>query len=166
MAESSSAFQEESTGAEVQLVIFNMGDEEYGVDIQDVCEIIKLTEITKVPKAPTFIEGVINLRGQITPIMDLRKRLGLPVTETTGDNDGMRVIISEFGGSTAGMIVDSVTEVLRLPEKQIDSASSISTVSEGEVIKGVGKIDDRLLILLDFNTLLSQNEAKELENVG
>ncbi|MEE8400986.1 MAG: chemotaxis protein CheW [Candidatus Hydrothermarchaeaceae archaeon] len=160
MAESSSTFIEEGSEAEIQIVVFNMGDEEYGVDIHEVREIIKLTEITKVPRAPEFIEGVINLRGQITPIMDLRKRLGLQITEATDDNT--RIIISEFGGSTAGMIVDSVTEVLRLSEKNIDTAPSVSKSTDGGVIKGVGKIDDRLLILLDFNTLLSQNEAREL----
>lgn len=147
---------------EIQLVVFRLGKEEYAVDINQVREIIKIADITRVPKAPEFIEGVINLRGQISPIMDLRKRLNLPVSEKDEDT---RIIITEVGSSVVGMIVDSVTEVRRLSEKSIDSTPSISTGVGTEFIRGVGKVDDRLLIVLDIEKILTKGEEKQLENI-
>jgi purine-binding chemotaxis protein CheW len=154
--------EEGAVGTEAQIVVFRLAQEEYGVDIQQVREIIKVADITKVPKAPEFIEGVINLRGQITPVMDLRKRLELP---ETGREDETRIIITELDKNVVGMVVDSVTEVYRLPEKNIDPTPTISSEVGAEFIKGVGKLEDRLLILLDLNKILSKKEEKELEKI-
>ena len=153
---------DEVIGAEIQLVVFRLGKEEYGVDIQQVREIIKVTDITRVPKAPDFLEGVINLRGQITPVMDLRKRLDFPEAERDED---ARIIVTEVGKNVVGMIVDSVSEVHRLPEKSIDPTPTISTEVGTEFIKGVGKMGDRLLILLDLKKILSKTEEKQLEKI-
>lgn len=153
---------DESIGKEIQLVVFRLAREEYGVDIQQVREIIKVIDITRVPKAPEFIEGVINLRGQITPIMDLRKRLDLPELER---GEETRIIIIEIGKNVVGMIVDAVMEVHRLPEKNIDPTPTISSEVGSEFINGVGKLGDRLLILLDLKKILSKKEEKQLEKI-
>lgn len=153
---------DETVGKEIQLVVFRLAKEEYGVDIQQVREIIKVIDITRVPKAPEFIEGVINLRGQITPVMDLRKRLDLPELER---GEETRIIIIEIGKNVVGMIVDAVTEVHRLPEKNIDPTPTISTEVGAEFINGVGKLGDRLLILLDLKKVLSKKEEKQLEKI-
>lgn len=152
----------EDIGNEVQLVVFNLGTEEYGVDITQVREIVKVSNITKIPNSPSFIEGVINLRGQITTVMDLRKRLNVGTPDVTDDT---RIIIIELEKSTVGMMVDSVTEVQRLPEKSIDSTPSISMEVGTEYIMGVGKLDDRLLILLDLKKILSGKEENQLEEI-
>ena len=152
---------------EVQLVVFQLGTEEFGVDIKQVKEIIKVTEITRIPNSPSFVEGVINLRGQITTVMDLRKRLDLEVSEQT---ENTRIIIVELEKNTVGMIVDSVAEVLRLSRSEIEPTPSISTEVDTEYIMGVGKLSDedrtRLLILLDLTKVLSQEEVAQIEEVG
>jgi purine-binding chemotaxis protein CheW len=153
---------DEIIGTEIQLVVFKLANEEYCVDIQQVREIIKVLDVTRVPKAPDFIEGVINLRGQITPVLDLRKRLDLPEFERGEDT---RIIVIELGKNVVGMVVDSVMEVCRLPEKNIDPTPIISTEVGAEFIKGVGKLGDRLLILLDLGIVLSKEEEKQLEKI-
>lgn len=153
---------EEAVGAEVQLVVFRLASEEYGVDIQQVREIIKVIDITRVPMAPDFIEGVINLRGQITPVMDLRKRLDLPELER---GEETRIIVVELEKNVVGMIVDEVEEVQRLHERDIDPTPTISMEVGAEFINGVGKLGDRLLILLDLHKILSKKEEKELEKI-
>ena len=150
----------EVRGEEHQLVVFYLGDEAFGVDIEQVREIIKMTDITQMPNAPEFVEGIINLRGQITTIMDLRKRLGIKVSEADVHT---RIIVHEASGSTLGMIVDSVTEVIKLNGKDIDPPSEAST--NAKYIKGVGKLGDRLLILLDINKVLSQEELAQIEKI-
>ncbi|NOZ76311.1 MAG: chemotaxis protein CheW [Euryarchaeota archaeon] len=157
---------DEQVSEEVQLVVFSLGDEEFGVDIKSVREIIKMTEITRVPNSPEFVEGVINLRGQITTVIDLRKRLDIPPRERDEDT---RIVIVDLEKTTVGMIVDSVSEVLRLPKKDIDPTPAISTDVEADYIRGVGKLkkgeQDRLLILLDLKKILSREEKRELESV-
>ncbi len=145
---------------EHQLVVFHLDDEAFGVDIGQVKEIIKMAEITQMPNAPEFVEGIINLRGQITTIMDLRKRLGMKVADT---DENTRIIIVEASGSTLGLIVDSVSEVLRMSGKDIDPPSAAST--HAEYVQGVGKLDDRLLILLDLNRILSKEEIGQMERL-
>jgi purine-binding chemotaxis protein CheW len=152
---------QEGVGEEIQLVVFKLGSEEYGVEIGQVREIIKMTKITNIPNAPPFLEGVINLRGQITAVMDLKKRLGL---KGDGNND-TRIIITEVGDTVMGMIVDSVSEVLRLGVKDIDPTPSISTDIEAEYLKGVGKLKDRLIILLDLEKILSPKEVAQVEKI-
>ena len=145
---------------EVQLVVFKIGEEEFGVEINQVREIVKLVSITRMPKAPVFIEGVVNLRGQIITVIDLAKRLELP---STGKTDSTRIMVVEVGEDTVGMIVDSVSEVLRLSTDNIeDTPSLIDTEVHEQYLRGVGKSEDRLLILLDLNEVLSTEEIKHM----
>lgn len=149
-------------GAILQLVTFKLGAEEFGVDILKVQEINKMMSITKIPNAPTFIEGVINLRGKIIPIVDLRKRLGFrdqPYDKST------RIIVVELDGLVLGFIVDSVSEVLRIPENTIEPPPSMVAGIESEYIEGVGKLDERLLILLELKKVFSSPEKKDIENI-
>lgn len=146
----------------LQLVTFHLGEEEFGIDILKVQEIIRLLTITKVPNAPHFVEGVINLRGRVIPILDLRKRFNLKIKE---NDKNTRIIVVIINGMTVGFIVDSVSEVLRIPKETVEPAPPVVAGVESEYIKGVGKLDDRLLILLDLEKLLTEKEKKEISNV-
>ncbi len=149
---------------EIQLVSFLVGKEEFGADILMVQEIIRMQPITRVPNAPHFVEGVINLRGKVIPIVDLRKRLNV---ETDVDARKIRIIVVDVDGKITGFIVDAVSQVLRIPKHTIEPAPSI--VIEGidsEYITGVSKLNDKLLILLDFNKILSRRERQELNEVN
>jgi purine-binding chemotaxis protein CheW len=120
-----------------------------------VQEIIRMMDITKVPRAPDFVEGVINLRGKVIPIIDLRKRFGL----STRDHDKhTRIIVIEINNMIVGFVVDSVSEVLRIPASTVEPPPPVVSGLESEYISGVGKLEDRLLILLDLNKLLSGEE--------
>jgi purine-binding chemotaxis protein CheW len=146
----------------IQLVTFSIGEEEFGVDILQVQEIIRTMEITKVPRAPEFVEGVINLRGKVIPIVDLRRRFGL----ATRDHDKhTRIIVIEINQMIVGFVVDSVSEVLRIPSGTVEPPPPVVSGMESEYISGVGKLQDRLLILLDLNKLLSSEEREALGQV-
>jgi len=136
---------------ELQLVSFNVGNEEFGVDILKVQEINRMVEITRVPQAPRYIEGVINLRGKVIPIVDLRKRFNLESKEHDKDT---RIVVVDIGGNIMGMIVDSVSEVLRLQASTIEPPPEIVTGLTSECIKGVAKLEDRLLIFLDLSKVI------------
>ena len=148
-------------GETIQVVSFKLGSEEYGVDIAQVQEINRMVAITHVPRAPQFMEGVINLRGQLIPIIDLRTRFGMPRAEHTKNT---RIVVTEIGAKRVGMVVDSVSEVLRLPVEQIEAAPDMITGVGTEYIRGVGKIEDRLIILLDLARIISTAEKRELES--
>ncbi|MDD5773907.1 MAG: chemotaxis protein CheW [bacterium] len=146
---------------EKQLVIFFMAGEEFGVDISQIKEIIRMQDITSIPSAPEFIMGVINLRGQIIAVMNLAKRFGLKEIKLT---DKARIIVAEVKDNTVGLIVDEVPEVLRIPEESIDPAPEmIETQIHSEFIKGVGKLENRLVILLDVDRILSHEEIKKVK---
>ena len=146
---------------EYQLVVFKIGEEEFGVDISQVREIVRLIEVTYMPKAPAFIEGVVNLRGQIVAVIDLAKRLGIP-SRPRGDTT--RIIVIEIGENTVGMIVDSVSEVLRISSGEIEEVPGlIETEVPEHYIRGVGKLKDRLLVLLDLSRVLSHEEVVRVE---
>lgn len=145
-----------------QFVVFKLGDEEYGVDILQVKTIERIMNITRVPKAPKFVEGVINLRGEVVPVIDLRKRFDLPAKERT---DSTRIIIVNVDSITVGMIVDSASEVIHLSKEQIEAAPAIVGGIDSDYISGVGKIDERLLILLNLNKVLKSEELIQLENL-
>jgi len=147
----------------LQLVSFKIGTEEFGVDILNVQEIIKIVQITKVPNSPVFVEGVINLRGKVIPVIDLRTRLGLQKIEHDKDT---RIIVVELSKSTIGFIVDAVNEVLRIPISITEAPPEIVAGVDSEFIKSVGKLDDRLLILIDLNKILLQDEAKQIEKMN
>ncbi len=147
----------------LQLVTFKLENEEFGVDILKVQEINKMMNITKIPNAPFYIEGVINLRGKIIPIVDLRKKLGF---ESKAYDKATRIIVIELDGLVLGFVVDSVSEVLRIPGNTIEPPPTIIGGVESEYIEGVGKLDDRLLILLELKKIFAGSERKELEKVN
>jgi purine-binding chemotaxis protein CheW len=147
----------------IQVVSFKLGSEEYGVDIAQVQEINRMVAVTHVPRAPQFMEGVINLRGQLIPIIDLRTRFAMPRAEHSKNT---RIVVTEIGTKRVGMVVDSVSEVLRLPVDQIEDAPEMLTGVDTEYIRGVGKIEDRLIILLDLARIISGAEKRELEASG
>lgn len=146
----------------LQLVTFSIGEEEFGVDILKVQEIIRTMEITKVPRAPEFVEGVINLRGKVIPIIDLRRRFGL----SSKDHDKhTRIIVIEINNMIVGFVVDSVSEVLRIPAGTVEPPPPVVAGMESEYISGVGKLQDRLLILLDLDRLLSSEDLDVLGQI-
>lgn len=139
-----------TVGERLQLVTFEVVDEEYAVDILAVQEINRMMELTRVPQAPPEVEGVINLRGKIIPVLDLRKRFGLPVVE---NSDQSRIIVVEVHGRVIGFIVDRVHEVLRIDSRIVEPAPAMVCSVDSEFIAGVGKVDDRLIILLELEKL-------------
>jgi purine-binding chemotaxis protein CheW len=141
-----------STMNEIQLVVFDLASEHYGVDISDVREIMRMQNITKVPGAMSYVEGVINLRGKVLPVLDLRKRLGLKVAEQTEES---RIVVVDIADGEVGVIVDAVTEVLRVQNASIDPPSSMMAQGNSDYLRGIAKLTDRLIILLDLNKLLS-----------
>ena len=137
---------------EIQLVVFDLASEHYGVDISDVREIMRMQNITKVPGAMSYVEGVINLRGKVLPVLDLRKRLGLKVAEQTEES---RIVVVDIADGEVGVIVDAVTEVLRVPNAAVEPPSSMVAQGNSDYLRGIAKLTDRLIILLDLNKLLS-----------
>jgi len=145
---------------ENQLVVFTLAKEHYGVRIAVVESIIKLQPITAVPCSPAFVEGVTNLRGRVLPVIDLRKRFGLPAEEPTKDT---RIVVVEMNGTLVGMIVDAVSEVLRVPVESIESPSPIMTTVDSAFITGIAKVGERLIVLLDLEKVLSPEEKADLK---
>ena len=147
-------------GKILQLVTFKVDNEEFAVDILKVQEINKMITITRIPNAPPFVEGVINLRGKIIPIVDLRKRLGF---EGKSYDKSTRIIVIELDGMVLGFIVDSVSEVLRISDSTVEPPPSLVAGVESDYIEGVGKLNNRLLILLELKKIFSASDRKELE---
>jgi purine-binding chemotaxis protein CheW len=146
---------------ELQLVIFKISQQEFGVEINQVREIVRLVPITPVPRAPSFIEGVVSLRGQVLAVIDLAKRLNMKASPRS---EKTRIIVIETEENTIGMIVDEVTEVLRLPQENIDQAPElIASEIQQKYLKGVGKLGDRLLILIDLVKILSPEEIEDVK---
>ena len=146
---------------EKQFVCFQINEEDFAVNIMQVQEIIRVEEITVVPRAPVFVEGVVNLRGDILPVIDMRTRFGLTRVERSDRN---RIIVVDISGKTTGFIVDSVSEVLRIPVKQIEVAPDVvADDGRGQFIEGIGKLDDgkRIIIVIAVNSLLSSKENAE-----
>jgi purine-binding chemotaxis protein CheW len=155
--------QKEFDSKEVlQLVTFRLGNEEYSVDILSVQEIIRHMDLTRVPKAPEFVDGVINLRGKVIPVLDLRKRFGLNADEKTNET---RIIVVDISDKTVGFKVDAVSEVLRLSADTVEPPPSIVTDVDSEYIKGVGKMEGRLIILLDVSKILTTSEQEGLGGI-
>lgn len=148
---------------EHQLVIFELANEHYGVDIAAVEGIIKMQLITVVPHAPSFVEGVTNLRGAVLPVIDLRKRFNLPLEDTTKNS---RIINITFDTFKVGMIVDAVSEVLRVPEDAIEPTPPIVTTVDSAFITGIAKLEGRLIILLDLGKILSINDQEKLMSMA
>jgi purine-binding chemotaxis protein CheW len=148
--------------SEQQLVVFDLGKESYGVEVSTVLSIIRMQEVTAVPNTAEYVEGVINLRGKVIPVVDLRKRFGLEATEHTKDT---RIVVVGIGQHDIGVIVDSVTEVQRIPAEAIESQSSVATIQRSEFLMGIAKTEDRMIILLDLASMLSQEDAEAVDQV-
>lgn len=146
----------------LQLVSFNIGLEEFGVDILRVQEINRMVEITRVPNSPEYVEGVINLRGKVIPIIDLRARLGMSSHEYDKDT---RIIVVELNGRVIGFIVDKVNEVLRINKNITEAPPAMISGVNSEFITSVGKLQDRLLILLDLEKVLAKEEHHQLDEL-
>lgn len=143
----------------LQLVSFLIGKEEFGVDILKVQEINRMFQITKVPNSPDYVDGVINLRGRVIPVIDLRLKMGMTRKEHDKDT---RIIVVDLTGRTIGFIVDKVKEVLRIPSSIIEPPPDMAAGINADYITAVGKLEDRLLILLDLDKIITQQEKAEL----
>lgn len=146
----------------LQLVTFRLGNEEFAVDILKVQEVNRMADITAVPNAPGSLEGVINLRGKVIPVLNLRRRLGLAAR----DADAQSRIMVVDTGTTVGLMVDSVQEVLRLPADTVEPPPLLSSGTGSGYVKGIGKLDDRLVILLDVERLLANGEEERAAPAG
>ncbi len=143
-----------------QLVVFDLANEQYGVNIGAVESIIKMQSITAVPHAPSFVEGVTNLRGAVLPVIDLRKRFNLPAEKGTKDN---RIVVVEINAAQVGMVVDAVTEVLSVSDEDVEPPPAIVTTVDSAFITGIAKIDGRLIILLELSQVLDTEEKVDLQ---
>ena len=142
---------------EKHIVGFRVGRETYGVPITALHEIVRVPEITAIPDAPHYLEGVINLRGKIVSVVDLRKRFGQTATEL---NRRSRILVVEHSRRLVGMIVDSATEVLKIPEADIETAPTMMQEGGLDCVTGLGKYQGRLIILLDVNRVLTVSESQ------
>lgn len=151
-----------SVRQEVQAVGFYLGEDEYAIYINKVREIGHMQEIRKIPKSPQFVEGVISVRGEIIPILDLRKRFDLPFSDTS--KSSCKILIVELEKNQVGLIVDNVSEVMRFYTDEIEKAPPMFSANIGsQYIQGVAKVNDKLIILLDVERLLSFEEMSVLE---
>jgi purine-binding chemotaxis protein CheW len=144
---------------DLHIVGFRVGRETFGVPIGLVHEIVRVPDITTVPDAPEFIEGVINLRGKIISIIDLRKRFGEREIKQHKKN---RIIVSEVGGKLLGLIVDAASEVLKIPQTQIEASPNVFEEGELNYVTGVGKLEGRLVILIDLTKILQGGELRRI----
>jgi len=155
MDSSTQSMNQTVTNAQLlQLVSFSVAAEEYGLDILRVQEIIRTQQLTRVPNLPDYVEGVINLRGKVIPVVALRRRLGL---EPVASDKNTRIVVVEVHGQTLGFIVDAVSEVLRIRADTVEPTPRIGTM-EREYISGVGKLESRLLLMLDLERLMNEKE--------
>jgi purine-binding chemotaxis protein CheW len=147
--------QEQRAAAEAteHLATFYLDREEYGVDVRQVQEIRRLTEITSVPRAPEFVRGVINLRGRILPVLDLRRKLGLG---DVAESRAARIVVVRVRERLLGLLVDGASQVLKIPVSRVEPAPEEVVERGGDYIRGVAKLDDRLIILVDLERLLAQ----------
>lgn len=148
---------------ELQVVGFRIGRETFGLPISIVREIVRVPEITAVPNAPDYIEGVINLRGRIIPIVDLRKRFGQKSVEASKKN---RIVVVELGSRAFGLIVNSASEVLRIPPSEIEEPNNVFQEGELDFVTGVGKLKGRLVILLDVSKILKRGELNHIDEIA
>lgn len=151
------------SGTQVQLVTFGVANEEFAVEILAVQEINRMMELTRVPQSPAEVEGVINLRGKIIPVVDLRKRFGMPAGVR---NESNRIIVIEVHKRVIGFIVDRVHEVLRVDSGIMEPAPAMVCSIKSDFIAGVGKLQDRLLILLDLPKLFSADSVNQMSKAA
>jgi purine-binding chemotaxis protein CheW len=150
---------EAKAAEELQLVVFSLGREEFAVEVTQVREIMRMEEITRMPKSPPFVEGIINLRGQIIAVVDLAKRLNIEAAEKSAET---RIIVVEAEKVKVGMIVDSVSEVLRVSGDEVEASPTLTADMSAAFLQGVVKKDNRLIILLDLTRVLSLEEIARI----
>ncbi|MGH9903156.1 MAG: chemotaxis protein CheW [Pyrinomonadaceae bacterium] len=153
---------------DLHLVTFRVGTELFGVPISAVQEIVRVPAIARIPQSPAFVEGVSNLRGRIITVVDMRKRLGHKVSEAGagGERDRRsRILVVEAGGRLVGVIVDEVTEVLRLAEDRVEAAPPMVAKLDNQYINGVGKLDEDLLILIDIEKILTADQLTAIDEM-
>ena len=148
--------------AENQYVVFELGKEEYGIDIMNVKEIVPYQESVKIPNAPAFVKGIINFRGNVIPIVDLKKKFNLPESEIDSDT---RIIVIYFEDKLIGFIVDEASQTLRLEDENIDPTPDVISSVDRRYITGVGKQDNRLIILIDLEKVLTEEEKARIDNL-
>lgn len=153
-----------SGGIEQQLVVFQVEEESYGLDVAVVHEIIRMQHITRVPNAPFFVAGVIDIRGKVVPVVDMRKRFGLGVSEE--DEASNRIMVVDKGGQKIGIVVDAVTEVLRVHIDSIELPSDTITTGGSDYVTGIAKHDGKMIILLDIDMVLSRETAAVVADVS
>lgn len=144
---------------ENQFVVFKLGEERYGVDILNVSTISEYLEITRVPDAPKYVQGMINLRGSIIPVISLKERFHIPQTSVSEET---RIIIYSIDGVDIGFLVDEASQVLRVEDEDIEPTPAILKGGDREYISGVGKYENKIIILLDFSKILSESERAEI----
>lgn len=147
----------QSSRTEEQVVVFELAGESYGVDIARVQEIIRPPAITSVPRAPEWIEGVVNLRGRVIPVINLRNRFGLPNAER---DRASRIVVLDISGHTVGAAVDAVSEVLRVPQSAVEAPGATLSGPQTAHLRGIAKLDERLVILLDLDRIIDAQEAQ------
>ena len=148
--------------AEQQLVVFGLGSEEFGIDISSVREIVKIQHITTVPQSMDFVEGIVNLRGAIVPIVDPNKKF-MTAMHSDKEDAEMRIIVVNMSGQNIGILVDAVSEILRVPDEAIEPTPPIvSSGISSDFIRGVAKVGDRLIIFLDLDRIFSAKEQEAL----
>ncbi len=147
---------------EMQFVVFKLNNEEYAIEINSVDGILKYQELTKVPQTDELILGIINLRGKVIPIYNLKKKY---YGEESEISDDTRIIVINHNDIIVGVIVDSVAEVLKISEKDIDLTDSIFSDKKDNSISGIGKLENRLLMIININELISEKEKKKIKEV-
>jgi purine-binding chemotaxis protein CheW len=145
--------------AELQVVVFDLGPERYGLDIADVYEIIRHQAITAVPHAPSFVRGIINLRGRIIPVVDLHSRFGVFGGEIT---KASRIVVVEAAGTRVGLEVDAVSEVLMIPADAVEPTPEVAAGYDAAYLRGIAKLNEQLIILLDLDGLFGAGELSSM----
>lgn len=147
-----------TAAAEFQTVVFRLGREYYALPIEQVHEIIRLQPVTRLPRTARFMEGIINLRGEVVPVIDLRKRFDLEAAESSET----RIVVAEVGEVRMGMVVDAVTEVLRISRDVVQPPEAFRSLMDVEFMTGVAKLEDRLIVILDLEALFSVREQQAM----
>lgn len=148
--------------AEHQLVVFKLNKEEYGVEIMQVQEISPYQDATKVPNAPTFVDGIINLRGEVIPVINLKRQFNIAETEITEET---RLIVVNSGSRRIGFVVDDASEVVTMADENIEDVPPMIVGDNKKYLKGIGKIENRILIILDLRQLFTVEEEGQLDNI-
>ena len=145
-----------------QFIKFKVGDETFGIKITEIFQIIKPQEVFKVPNTPAFVEGLLNLRGKVLTVFNLRKRFNMPEKE---NDENTKIIIVNMNGMLLGFTVDSVTEIVRVPDEEIESTPPVLQNFDRRFLSGVAKLDDKLILLLDFEKVLTPDEERQVRDI-